>query len=232
VSGVADSRIDRVRLTAADGHVLSAVRADPNHTLRGGLVVVQDAYGLGHYIESVCRFYAENGWSAIAPAIYDRQQPEAVFDHSPDQQALARRFRANLIWEDVLCDIAAARAAVQGAGPVCILGFCVGGSAAWLAAARLELSAAACFYGKDIVNMLDERPTCPTILHFGDNDHLISGEDVERIRRAFPKIPVHVYPGGHGFDAARRPHEKESSEAARSRCLALFEQAAHIAREP
>lgn len=226
MSAASNPEPDRVTLRAADGHVLSAFHAHPRQPVRGGLVVVQDAYGVGTYIESVCRFYAENGWSAIAPAIYDRQQVGAVFDHSPEGQNGARRFRAHLVWDEVLLDVAAARAAVEHPGPVCVVGFCVGGSVAWLASSRLRFAAAACYYGKDIVEMMDERPRCPTILNFGDADHLISQDDVERLRRAFPELPIHVYPGGHGFDAARRANEPASSELARARCLALFERAA------
>lgn len=119
---------DMVSLTATDGHVLDAYVARPEGHPRGALVVAQDAYGVGTYIRSVCDSYAADGYVAVAPAIYDRQQRGAVSDHSPESQARARQLRAGLDWDSVLADVKVARHHVQGAGCVGIVGFCVGGS--------------------------------------------------------------------------------------------------------
>ena len=109
----------------------------------------------------------------------------------------------------MIADVAAARDRVSDLGRVGVVGFCVGGSIAWLAAARLPFAAASSYYGKDIVNWLDRPPQCPIILHFGDHDRLIPLADVEPIRAAYPDIPTYIYPTGHGFDGVGRGHHAE-----------------------
>jgi carboxymethylenebutenolidase len=211
-----------IQLTAADGHVLDAYMAVPNEIPRGALVVIQDAFGLGHYIRSVCDAYCADGYITVAPALYDRQQRGAVFDHSPESHKAAARCRAALNWDHVLADVEATIARVSATGAVGILGFCVGGSVAWLTAASLPVAAAACYYGKDIVDWLDRRPRCPAILHFGDSDHLISLSDIETIRRACPNLPTYLYPAGHGFDGVGKGHHAASAALARNRTLEFF----------
>ncbi len=121
-------------------------------------------------------------------------------------------------------DVKAALAAVSHGGPVGILGFCVGGSIAWIAGRQLPFAAVISYYGRDIVDHLDEPPECPTILHFGENDHLISAADIDRIRGRHPNMPIYVYPAGHGFDGPGRGHDEHSALLARDRTL-------HILRE-
>jgi carboxymethylenebutenolidase len=210
------------RLTAADGHVFDTYLASPGQTPRGALVVIQDAFGLGHYIRSVCDSYCADGYVCVAPALYDRQRRGAVFDHSPESHKQAARCRASLNWDHVLADVSAAIAHVSAAGPVGILGFCVGGSVAWLTGASLPVAAAACYYGKDIVGWLDGPPRCPAILHYGDSDHLISLSDIDTVKRACPELPTYLYPAGHGFDGAGKGHHAASAALARSRTLAFF----------
>ena len=129
-------------------------------------------------------------------------------------RAANRRF----VWSDVLLDVEAARARVATAGRVGVIGYCVGGSVAWLAARSLDFAAASSYYGKDVVDFLDRAPKCPTILHFGDQDRLIPLGDVEKIRAAFPHIPNYVYHAGHGFDG----NTPEVATIARRRTMDLF----------
>jgi carboxymethylenebutenolidase len=215
---------DSLQLAAGDGHLVDAYLARPSGAARGGLVVIQDAYGLGDYIRGVCDSYAADGYAAIAPALYDRQKRQAVFAHGGAAQDEARQLRAGLQWDGVVADIDAARAQVAPYGKVGIVGFCVGGSAAWIAAARLPFAAASAYYGRDIVDFLDEPPHCPAILHFGDRDRLIPLADVERVRARHPTIPAYVYPTGHGFDGPGKSHDAASAATARARSLALFRQ--------
>ena len=204
-----------IRLMASDGHVLGAYLALPDGRPRGALVVAQDAYGVGAYIRSVCDGFAADGYAAIAPAIYDRQERDAVLDHTPDSQARARRFRGALAWDHVLADMDAARAKVDEWGRVGVVGYCVGGSIAWLAASSS-------YYGKDIPDWLDRPPRCPIILHFGDRDRLIPLADIARVRAAYPAIPTYIYAAGHGFDGVGPGHHAPSAKLARERTLALF----------
>jgi len=209
-------------LSAADGHVLDAYLANPLQRARGALVIVQETFGLTDYVRSVCDRFASQGYAAIAPAIYDRQRRGAVLTESdPESLAEARRLRRGLVWNDVLADVAAAIDRVRGAGRVGVVGYCVGGSIAWLAAASLPVAAASAYYGRDIVNFLDRRPRCPLELHFGERDHLIPAGDVVRIRAAFPGLPAYVYPAGHGFDGPGERHHAEAARLARERTLAF-----------
>lgn len=218
-----------VNLEATDGHALAAYLAVPGDQPRGGLVVIQEAFGVTAYVRSVCDAYARDGYLSIAPALYDRQQRDAAFDDTsiPANLEQGRRLRAGLKWPSVLLDVQAAVARVRvvdsagSAGRVGIVGFCVGGSVAWLAAQSLPVAAASCYYGRDIVDFPD-RPKCPVQMHFGERDHLIPPADVDRIRLALPDIPNWVYPAGHGFDGVGDRHHEASARLARERTLALF----------
>jgi carboxymethylenebutenolidase len=211
-------------ITASDGHVLAAYLAAPKGKPRGGLVVIQETFGVNAYVRSLCDAYAQDGYASIAPALYDRQRRDAAFDDStgPEVLAEARRLRAALEWPKVMLDVQAAIDEVRSAGRVGIVGYCVGGSVAWLAAVSLPVEAAACYYGRDIVDFLDRAPRCPTILHFGERDHFIPLADVDRIRAAFPDVPSHTYPAGHGFDGAGARHHEASARLARERTLELL----------
>ena len=214
-----------IQIQASDGHRLDACLALPAGTPRGGLLVVQEAFGVNAYVRSVCETFAAEGYAALAPALYDRQQRGAAFDDESEASlAKARPLRAGLQWDKVLLDVAAAADTLARYGRVGIVGYCVGGSVAWLAAAALRLSAASCYYGRDIVGFLDRKPRCPTILHFGERDHFIPQDDVARIRAGCPDIPCYVYPAGHGFDAVRAPGDAEAARLARERTLELFRQ--------
>ena len=134
-----------IRLKAADGHALDAYRADPDGKPRGALVVVQEAFGVNEHIRAVCDDYAGSGYTAVAPAIYDRQQRDATFDYDEASWGRAREFRARVDYDHIMLDVASAIAYLRIHGRVGIVGFCVGGSAAWLAACRLDVDAAACY---------------------------------------------------------------------------------------
>lgn len=216
---------ETIQLQASDSHALSACLALPVGKPRAGLVVIQEAFGINAYVRSVCESFAAEGYAAIAPALYDRQQRGAAFDNESEAAlAKARPLRSGLQWDKVLLDVGAAADALARYGRVGIVGYCVGGSVAWLAAASLRLAAASCYYGRDIAGFLDRKPQCPTILHFGERDHFIPQEDIARIRTVCPDIPCYVYPAGHGFDAVRAPGDREAAILARKRTLELFRQ--------
>jgi carboxymethylenebutenolidase len=219
-----------IQLQAADGHTLDAYRADPPNGTKGGLVVVQEAFGVNEHIRAVCDDYAGRGYAALAPAIYDRQQRNATFDYDGESAARARAMRGNIRYEQVMLDVAAGITALRRAGRVGVVGYCVGGSAAWLAACRLDAVACACYYPSDIGKQTQERPRCPVILHFAERDRLIPLSDVEKLRQAQPQLPVHVYPAEHGFNNWHRPasYDAASATLALERTLDFFDK--HVAR--
>jgi carboxymethylenebutenolidase len=218
-----------ITLTASDDFKLGAYRADPSTPPKGAIVVIQEIFGVNSHIRNVCDRLASAGYVAIAPAIFDRIEPNFQSGYSPDEVAVARKFIANPDWPAMLRDTQAAIDAVKDSGPVGIIGFCLGGSVAYAAATKLSgLKAAVGYYGGVVVRFADDKPTVPTQLHFGEEDAGIPLTDVETIKTKRPDVEVFIYPGAqHGFSCDERgSFDKASSDLAWQRSLAFF--AAHL----
>ena len=218
-----------IRLRSADGFELGAYRARPEGAAKGGVVVVQEIFGINVHIRSVCERYAEAGYLAVAPAVYDRIEPDVQLVYEPDDITRGREIRANADMADVIADVAAAaEAAAEGGkgGKVGIVGYCWGGLIVYLAACRLgdKLACASGYYGGGIVQYLGETPAVPLILHFGTIDASIPLSDVEQIGQAHPGVTIHLYEGAdHGFNCdMRSQYHAEAAALARERTLAHF----------
>ena len=199
-------------LTATDGHSLGAYRADPTGAPKGALVVVQEIFGVNSHIRNVCDRLAAHGYVAIAPALFDRIERDFESGYSADEVAHARTFIGKIDWNTMLLDIQAGMDNVKSIGPVGVIGFCLGGSVAFLAATRLDgLSASAAFYGGAIVKFADEKPKCPVQMHFGEQDTGIPMSDVEIIKQKRPDTEIYTYPAGHGFCCDERASYNEES---------------------
>ena len=213
-----------LKLTTADGFTLDAYRADPAGTPKGAIVVVQEIFGVNSHIRNVADGYAAAGYVAIAPGIFDRAAPgiELGYDQAGIDEGL--KARAAIPIEGTLADLQAAIDAVRGAGKVGIVGYCWGGSLAFLAAGKLTgLAAAVGYYGGQITQFLDSEPKVPTLLHFGKEDHGIPLADVDKIRARHPGIPVHLYDAGHGFNCDQRgSYDAASAKLALQRTLEFF----------
>lgn len=195
---------ETIRLTAADGHELEAYEAKPGREGIGGIVLVQEIFGLTDHIKRVVEQYADHGFHTVAPAMFDRIEPGIVLDYSDIEAGIANM--RQLEWEGTLADVAAAAKQVTQAGRVAVVGYCWGGTVAYRAAADLDVTAAVAYYGGGIAGMLERTPTCPVMYHFGDQDHSIPVDAIERIRQAHPDGIYHIYPGaGHGFNCDDRP---------------------------
>jgi len=180
-------------LTSADKFQLGAYRADPVGAAKGGMVVIQEIFGVNHHIRAVCDRLAAEGYAAVAPALFDRQVKDFQSGYTPDEIAEARKFVANPDWGAMLRDTQAAIDELKSAGPVGIVGFCMGGTVAFLAACRLNgLSAAVCYYGGQIA---------------------IPMSDVETVKKKRGgDCEIHVYPGAaHGFHCDERGSFHEAS---------------------
>ena len=213
------------QLQAADGHALDAYRADAATGVKGAVVVLQEAFGLNAHIRAVCDDYAARGYHAVAPALYDRQQRDAAFGYDESGLDRARALRRGLDYEKVLLDVEAAAASVRDCGRINVVGYCVGGSAAWLAACRLRIDAASCYYPSDIGKQLDEKPMCPVVMHFAERDHFIPMSTVQRFSSMHPEVSAFVYPADHGFNCSDRDHghDADSARSALQRTLILFD---------
>ncbi len=208
-----------VTLTAEDGHELSAYRADPEGAPRGGIVVIQEIFGVNGHIRGVCDRFAGEGYVAIAPAVFDRAERGVELDYDSDGMARGREIMGGLGLDAPLLDIAAAAASIKDAGKVGSVGYCWGGTVAWLAATRLKLPSVG-YYGGRIVDFAGEKLEVPVMLHFGKQDQMIPAEDVAKIREAAPKVPVFEYDAGHGFNCEKRAsYHEESAKFALTRTL-------------
>ena len=202
----------QISLKAADGFQPGGYLALPDETPKGGIIVLQEIFGVNRHIREVADRFAGEGYAALAPALFDRQQRGFECGYSKDEAAEARRFIANPNFDEYMLDVAAARDRLSEYGAVAPVGYCLGGAVAFAAATRLDgLACAVGYYGARIMAMRDETPRCPVLLHFGDSDHSIPQENVEAIRAARPDVEVHVYAAGHGFNCDHR--EAFSAEA-------------------
>ncbi|HZP76162.1 MAG TPA: dienelactone hydrolase family protein [Pseudolabrys sp.] len=209
-------------LTTTDHHTLGAYRADPSGAAKGGIVVVQEIFGVNRSIRAVCDAFAAQGYAAVAPAVFDRFERNFDSGYTPDEVAHARSFIGKLNWDWLMADVAAAHADLKSVGPTAVVGFCLGGSVAFLSACRLEgLKAGVGYYGGAIVKFADEKPKCPVQLHFGDQDTSIPVSDIEVIKQKQPQAEVHVYPGApHAFANEDRPsYRREAADLAWNRTL-------------
>jgi carboxymethylenebutenolidase len=214
-----------IKLTASDHFQLGAYRADPTTIPKAAVVVIQEIFGVNHHIRSICDRLVREGYTAIAPSIFDRLEPNFQSGYSPDEVAVARKFVTNPDWPAMLRDTQAAIDAVKDIGPVGIIGFCLGGSIAYGAAAKLSgLKAAIGYYGGAIVRSADDKPNVPTQLHFGEKDAGIPLSDVETIRAKRPDVEIHVYEGAqHGFSCDERAsYDKKSADIAWPRSMEFF----------
>ena len=209
-------------LTASDAHSLGAYRADPAGKPKGGMIVVQEIFGVNHHIRALCDRLAAEGYVAVAPAVFDRFVRNFESGYTPDEIAHARSYLGNLNWDNMMKDLDAALGDIRSAGPCGVIGFCMGGTAAFLAACRLNgLKAAVAYYCGQIAKFADEKPKCPVQMHFGEKDAGIPLSDVEIIKQKQPQAEVYVYPEAqHGFHCDERASfQQEASTQAWQRTL-------------
>ena len=224
---------EMLSLTAEDGHRLAAYRAAPAGAPRGGLVVVQEIFGVNSHIKRTCDGFAADGYVALAPALFDRVERDYATGYASADVDRGRAVRGKLSIDQAVMDVrAAVRELARSGSPgspgskVGVVGYCFGGTMAWLAATRIAgLAAAVGYYGGGIADAVQEQPRCPVMLHFGETDASIPKEHWEKVRAHHPGIPVHVYPAGHGFNCDERgSYHAESARLARERTLAFLRQ--------
>jgi len=215
---------EMIQLSTDDGHTLNAYQATPTETPRGGVIILQEIFGLTGHIRSVTDQYAEQGYLAIAPGLFDRVRPDIVLDYTDIDEA--RSIMTDLDLNDALTDIRTAAIAANSVGRVAAIGYCWGGAMADLAACRLDIDAAVSYYGRMTVEWLDEQPQCPVLYHFGANDPLIPEDTIEQIGDARAGHPSYVYAdAGHGFNCNDRDDfAPESAQLALERTLEFLDQ--------
>ncbi len=211
-----------ITLQAKDGFELSAYRAEPQGKARGGVVILQEIFGVNTHIKDVCERYAKQGYLAVAPALFDRAQPGVDLGYESADVEQGRKLKAGSPLDRALLDVEAAIQAASEAGRVAVIGYCWGGSLAYAAATRLDgLSAAIVYYGGEVAKLSNEKPKVPTLAHFGETDASIPLSDVDKLRAAQPEVEVHLYGAGHGFSCDMRgAYHAPSAALALERTLA------------
>ena len=215
---------EMIQLTASDGVKIHAYKATPAGKPRGGIVVLQEIFGVNHHIKAVADHYAAAGYLAIAPATFDRVQPGVELGYDAAGMATGMGLVGKVDQAKTLLDVAAAIVAASSAGKVGIVGYCWGGTVAFASACHLaHVAASVGYYGGGIIGMKDDRPKAPLMLHFGEQDAHIPMGDIAKIKAAQPGVPVYTYAAGHGFNCDERgSYDKTSADLARKRTLAFF----------
>ena len=215
-----------ITLKCGDGVEISAYRSDPARKPRGGMVVIQEIFGVNAHIRAVADLYAAHGYLAFAPALFDRA--ERGVDMGYDQASRERGFAllGKSARDKALLDIAAAIDVAGSAGKAGVVGFCWGGALAWFSAVQLPgIVAAVGYYGGGILQAKDLKPKVPIMLHFGENDDHIPAAGVRELAKEHPEIPIYLYPAaGHAFNRDPDPHAYHAPSAAlaRQRTLEFF----------
>ena len=215
-----------IELTASDGRPLAAYRADPAGKPRGGIVVIQEIFGVNSHIKSVADGFARDGYVAIAPAMFDRVQQNVDLGYSPDDIAKGREIRGKVTTDMAMKDAQAAVKEVAKAGKVGIVGYCWGGFVAWMAANKVSgLACAVPYYGGGILDNTNVAPKVPLMGHFGDQDQHIPVAGVKQLAEKYPQHQIFIYAADHGFNCDQRgSYNAAAAKQARERTLAFFRQ--------
>lgn len=214
---------EQVMLTASDGHKLGAYAARPEGEPIAGLVVIQEIFGVNAHIRSVADGFAHDGFLAVAPAMFDRIQPglELGYEAADREKAMSLAPQINMDTSVLDAGAALAYAAKATGKKAGIVGYCYGGTVAWLAATRLHPAAAVGYYGGRIPGYAAETPSAPVMLHFGNDDPHIPASEVDKIKAAHPEVEIYWYENaGHAFNRDIGPsYNPEAAKLARRRTL-------------
>jgi carboxymethylenebutenolidase len=218
-----------ISLKTSDSHSLTAYEARPDKSPRGGIVLLQEIFGITGYIRRVCESYARQGYHVVAPALFDRVRPGIELNYSKENAVTGRDLRSRIPWEKTFADLEAAKARLKDAGRIATFGFCWGGTISFRAAGHVKgIAGAVCYYGTQIAPYTAEQPRCPVLMHFGDKDPIATLEHAGALRAAQGAlVEIQVYPAGHSFSCDETPNfHAPSADLALRRSLEFL--AAHV----
>jgi carboxymethylenebutenolidase len=224
-----------ITMRMSDGFELDCYLATPSAPPKGAIVVVQEIFGVNSHIRSVADTYAENGYLAVAPALFDRLQKGVELGYTPEDIEVGRDLaRGRTDFGRAVADVGDVATSIRtklgaGGSKVGCVGYCWGGVVVAGAAfeATPAVDASVSYYGTGTVNFADRQPNAPIMFHFGDQDHTIPNEDVAKMQAAWPTAPVHVYHSQHGFNCDQRgSFDQASRDLALTRTFGFF--ATHI----
>lgn len=213
-----------VELKTPDGVAIAAYRAEPSGQPRGGVLVCQEIFGVNNHIRNVTDRFASEGYLAIAPALFDRVRKGVELGYDPQGISAGRELMQQASLDTALQDVAVAGTALPSNLKKGVVGYCWGGTIAWSSAANLTgIDCAVAYYGGGIGGLVNEQPKCPVLMHFGDKDQSIPLDVVEKVKKAHPTVPVHIYRAGHGFNCDERAsYDKAAADIAWRRTIEFF----------
>lgn len=221
---------EHINIPTSRTQCIGGYLAQPQGKPKGGVVVIQEIYGVTPHIRDVADRLAEAGYTAIAPAFFDHLEAWLELDYDDVGSARGKALVTELGLERPLEDVASAAEAIASSGKVGTVGFCWGGTVALLSAMQLGLPSVS-YYGARNLSLLGRKPKAPVMFHFGENDPSIPPEAVTRHREALPDMDIFTYPGaGHAFnrDVAGDKHYHEAgAKLAWERTLAFLDR--HVA---
>lgn len=212
-----------IQIPTSGQHCIGAWLAEPVGTTRGGIVVAQEIFGVNAHIRSVVERFAALGYVAIAPAFFDHVETGVELGYDDSGFTAGKQLVTEVGLDRAVEDVASAASSIDSAGKIGCVGYCWGGTVAYLAAARLGMPSVS-YYGMRNVQYFDEAPRAPIQFHFGEYDQSIPPEMIDRHRRELPNAEVFTYPADHGFNCdARAAYDAASAGLAMQRTLEFFE---------
>ena len=221
-----------IELTASDGFTFDAYHVAPTGPRKGGLVLIQEIFGLTAWIKRTADHYGTLGYEVIAPSLYDRiERGFVAVAVTPETLQHGIKLATENGLKTPVLDMQACTDRLAAAGPVFAVGYCYGGTAAWIAACEVKgIAAASCYYGSMLPNLAHLTPKCPAIAHIGAKDDHIPQANVDRFKAEKPDVPVYMYDAGHGFARdGSDDYDAPSAKLALERTLALFQANGRIA---
>jgi carboxymethylenebutenolidase len=213
-----------IRLKSKAGEI-GAYLATPKGTPKGGVVVVQEIFGVNHHIKAVTDKFAADGYLALAPRFFDHIKTGIELGYSPDTIAEGIKYVTGLGLDKPVQDVEAAIEELKrrGVKKVAVTGYCWGGTISWLAATRLKPDAVSAYYCGGIYATKNEKPQVPLQMHFGDKDMHIPMAHVNELRKLHPDVHIFDYPADHGFHCDERgSYDAAASKQAMARTLEFF----------
>jgi len=209
-------------LTAADGHRFDCWIEPAEGSRKGGIVILQEIFGVTDQLKGVARRYAALGYEVAIPALFDRKERGAVIPF--DQAPRGRDMMLASDLSEIMADIEAAVGHLKShGGKVAAIGFCWGGGLAIRAAQKLDVAGAVAFYGTRLPQYLDSPLKAPVLGHFGAADDHVPPEVLEQAKAYLPELEVQMYEAGHAFANDARPsYVADAAELAHRRTEAFL----------
>ena len=195
-----------INLTTIDSHTLPVYISSPTQKNKDqAIIILQEVFGVNHHIRKVCDEYTELGYYVLSPVLFERIDKDIQFNYSLEELTKGRELRTKLGLEKPLIDIETCLIyAKKNYSKVGVLGYCWGGSLAWVCACKLNFDWAVSYYGAQIIDFINEKPKIPTLLHFGEEDKFIKQSDISKIQKLHPSVELIKYKAGHGFNCNER----------------------------